>query len=297
MSAKSPSPGPGDHPITLAVGGVKRRYLVHVPPASAGLGPYPVVLMLHGLGATARWTLTETGWGDQADRAGFLAVFPEGAPPDPSKPVRFRTNPPFWNAGRPWGTPQRQAMDDVAFVGAVLDDVSARFPVDPRRVYVTGFSNGARMTFRLGEALGGRLAAIAPVAGHCPQENPRLEHPRPTLFLVGTADPLAPLAGGQVTSPWGTHHAPPVTETLAKWAAALGCPPEPATRRTSDGVEVLAYRPSNAGAELLVDLIEGLGHHWPGGKGQLAEAIAGRPRAEPRATEVIWDFFRRHPRP
>jgi polyhydroxybutyrate depolymerase len=281
--------------LTFGPGPVPRRCLVHLPPA-AGAAPLPAVLILHGAGGTATWTLDETGWDATADRAGFVAVLPEGARADPTRPPGFLQNPQAWNAGAPQRLPDQPDVDDVAFLDAVLDELPRRYPLDPRRVFVTGFSNGAGMAFRLGAERSERFAALAPVAGHCWQVDPHPTRALPTLYLVGDADPLVPLEGGEVVSPWGGVPTlkPPVSETVARWAAALGCPPAPARREQGDGLRTTVYGPGRDGAELVVTVVEGLGHHWPGGRGQLSRQIAGPPSPRPRANELIWDFFRDH---
>ena len=286
--------GPGSHLLGLSVGGYRRRYLVHVPP-QAREALLPVVLMLHGVGGSARWTLLETGWAGKADREGFVAVFPEGLPADPSRPARLRTNPYVWNTGLGQWSRRRTAVNDEEFLSAVLDDLPRRVSMDPARVLVTGFSSGAAMAFRLAAALSPRLTAVAPVAGYCPLERPRLEKPLSTAYLIGTADPLVPLEGGEAHSPWGgVLVRPAVWESLGKWAGALGCSPRPRLVRQEGDLREMVYDPGPAGAELLVYLIEGLGHHWPGGKGQWDEATAGKHKASPRATDLIWDFFKAH---
>src|SRR5512136_1994996 len=73
---------PGDHARSVKVGEVSRSYTVHVPPAYDGVAPVPVVLMLHGGGGTGKAAAEETGWSAKADREGFIAVYPEGTPPD-----------------------------------------------------------------------------------------------------------------------------------------------------------------------------------------------------------------------
>jgi polyhydroxybutyrate depolymerase len=280
--------------FTLAEGHLRRRYVVHAPPGVAEGRPLPVVVMLHGAGATAEWTLDETRWGETADREGFLVVLPEATRADPDRPPDFLRNPQVWNSGPP-AVPQGQpGADDVGFIDHVLDDLARRFPVDARRVHLSGFSNGAAMVFRLGAERAARFAALAPVAGHCRVEEPRPEPPRPTLYLVGTNDPLVPLEGGPMVSPWGgSEERPPVAHTLCRWAAALGCPPAP-VRRGEDGVQVEEYPPGAAGAALTAYFIDGLGHHWPGGRGLLNRRLAGPTSDRVRANEVLWEFFRPH---
>ncbi len=287
---------PGTHRLFIPWDGRKRRALVHVPPGYQAGRPTPVVLMLHGAGATARWTIQQTEWTDKADAEGFLAVFPEGVPADPSKPQAFSSNPLLWNDGsarRPLGTHE---IDDVGFLRALLDDLESHLTLDPRRVFATGFSVGGGMAFRLGAELADRVAAIAPVAANCWVEKPKPVRPVSALYLLGTDDPLVPLRGRHVRSPLGyVIRKPPVMESIQRWAQALDAPTTPQVLQDCDGVRVERYGPGKDGAELIVCLILGLGHHWPGGKGLLTQYDVGPPSDKVRATDALWEFFRTHP--
>jgi polyhydroxybutyrate depolymerase len=77
---------------------------------------------------------------------------------------------------------------------------------------------------------------------------------------------------------------------------ALGCPPEARRTRSESGIDISEYGPCRNDAGLLAYVIDGLGHHWPGGRGRLNRRFAGVPSDRVRANDVIWDFFRRHPR-
>jgi polyhydroxybutyrate depolymerase len=180
----------------------------------------------------------------------------------------------------------------VAFLAALLDDAAARAGVDPARVCLGGFSNGAGMAFRAAAELADRFAAVAPVAGYCRVE-PRPVRPVPTLYVVGTHDPLVPVRGGEVRSPWQHRlvRRPPVAETLERWATAIGCGPVPVVESAAAGVRVEAYP---GPVEFRAVYVEGLGHHWPGGRGQLNHRIAGPPSPALDATPAVWEFFRRH---
>ena len=157
----------GDCAYTLKVGEFTRHYTVHIPPGYNGKHPLPIVIMLHGGGGTSKGAAEETGWDVKADRENFLAVFPNALARDPEKPGSFSKNPQLWNDASDRFYPRQKAPDDVAFLNAMLDELCAKFFVDERRIYVTGFSNGASMTFRFGAAAAKRLAAIAPAAGAC----------------------------------------------------------------------------------------------------------------------------------
>lgn len=283
------------HVQFLSWSGVTRRYLIHAPAGWDGHTRLPVVVMLHGAGGTASWTLKETKWAAHADTHRFWLVLPDGMPVDPSRPPKFLSNPQVWNDGGMGGLAARARHDDVGFLGAVLDDIERRHGLDPRRIYATGFSNGAAMTFRLATELSPRLAAIAPVAGHCKIEHPHPARPVPTLFMIGDSDPLVPFLGGQVVSPWTKEVGvrPPIEGSLERWAKAINCQPTAQVVEDQDGVRVYRYPPNEGGAEMVVYTIAGLGHHWPGGLGRLKKSIAGEPSGKVQANEIIWEFFKR----
>jgi polyhydroxybutyrate depolymerase len=300
--------------ISLDVGVTHRHYLLSGG-STASAKPVPLVVFLHGTGATADWADHETGWSRVAEREGFALAIPEALPPDPTTPPKFLTNPPHWNDG----TDEKAYSDsptvlhntsDVTFLTAVIDDATRRAGVDSRRVFVSGFSNGAAMTFRLAVELSNRIAAIAPVAGHCWIPEPRSARPIPTLYVVGSADPLIPLRGGEARSPWQHHfvHLPPVVETLEKWARTIGCEPVP-RKEERLGLPSSRYLferfPALAKDSVRVDtypgpvlfrsvVIDGLGHHWPGGKGGFNHRIAGPQVDTVNGTELVWDFFTHH---
>jgi polyhydroxybutyrate depolymerase len=279
--------------LTHNFGSTPRRALLHLPAGHAGRMPLPLIVVLHGTGATPAWTLEETRWHDTADECGFALLVPEGTCPDPTEPPGFLNNPPLWNDGLDRSWLPSVASDDVAFLDELLDEVLANFPLDSRRLFVTGFSNGAGMAFRLGAELSHRLAALAPVAGHLGLVNPRPAVALPTLYLIGTADPLLPLQGGEVVMPWTGQRVqrPSVSDTLLRWAEGLGCPLTGELLRDRDGVRIERYGPGRDGAALRVWYIDGLGHHWPGGSGGVSRRLAGSPSDRVKANEVIWDFF------
>jgi polyhydroxybutyrate depolymerase len=286
-------PGPGDYNLSLKVGDLERHYLVHVPMRGDGKSPMAMVIMLHGGGGTAETAKASTGWIAKSDQEGFIIVFPEATRRDPSQPASFLRNPPVWNDGSGRGPAWRRDADDIGFINALIDDILARFTVDPKRIYVTGFSNGASMTFRVGMELSQRVAAIAPVSGILWVRDPAPLRPVPMLYLIGTRDPLNPLEGGEVKTPWGrTVTNPPIRESILAWARMLGCPPEPKVVLDQNGVKAVSYGPGKEGSEVLFYTIQGMGHAWPGGKAVLSEKIAGKGSDEIKAVDVIWDFFK-----
>jgi len=291
----------GDHDFTLRVGALDRRFTVHVPPGYDGRTPLPVVVMLHGGGGSSKGAATETGWGAKADVAGFLAVFPNALPEDATKRSSFGRNPQLWNDGSDRFHPGQIPPDDVAFLTAMLDRVQATFSVDPRRIFFTGFSNGASMTFRVGAELAPRIAAIAPVAGACWRETVMLARPVPMLYLTGTADPLNLIEGGVPKLATGgsdkirAKPKPPVRDSILKWASAVGAPVTPHATTEANGVRTETYGPGRDGAEVIYVSVEGLGHTWAGGRSLLPAFLVGARSDKLSATDLIWEFFIQHP--
>jgi polyhydroxybutyrate depolymerase len=82
-----------------------------------------------------------------------------------------------------------------------------------------------------------------------------------------------------------------VVETLEKWARAIGCQTVPRTESDAGGMRVDTYPGPVAFRSVVID---GLGHHWPGGKGGFNHRIAGNPVDTVDGTELVWTFFREH---
>ncbi len=288
-----------------------RDYLLHTPSSPVGL-----VVLLHGKGGTAEWADGETGWSALAGQENFALAIPEGLRVNPNHPSKFLSNPQYWNDGSETDfnefkrllngeqldshehfsafhrneTPVNSTRD-VVFLTAVIDDVAVRLGGELSNVFVTGFSNGAGMTFRFASERAERITAIAPVAGHCWVESPKPSRFVPTLYIVGAADPLIPFRGGDVRSPWTSRlvRRPPVSQTLERWARAIGCDIIPVLESEAAGVRTEFY---TGPIPYRCVTIEGMGHHWPGGKGQLNPRIAGSPSNAFSATIQIWNFFR-----
>jgi polyhydroxybutyrate depolymerase len=271
--------------IELEAGGRVRRALV----SRAGSGRTPAVIMLHGAGGTAGIAVTQTRWERMGNVTGFLTAFPEGTARDPAQPAEFRRNPQTWNDGSARGHVARAAVDDVGFVAALIDVLCAGFGADPAAIFLTGFSNGASLAFRSAAELPGRIRALAPVAGHC-WVDPPAGSATPLLYLIGDSDPLNPIEGGEVATPWGGQERHPAPRrSFERWIRAGGC--EIAGRHQEGPIEWT----DAAGCEvsMRMGIIAGHGHIWPGGPRLLPQRLVGRGVSGLDATEIIARFFTR----
>jgi polyhydroxybutyrate depolymerase len=276
-----------------------RHYLVHVPRHHHGA--MPVVLMLHGAGGHSRNAMRQAALARFADERDFLAVAADGTPPRTELPPQFIANPQVWNDGSARGHAYDRGVDDVAFLATVLDEVAGRHHVDPARIYAMGFSNGGSMAFRLAAEMPESIAAIAAVAGH-PFARPRPKtRPVPALCVGGTADPLTPLTGGDIRLPWGgSLTQPPYVESIGWWAHAGGCEDDPVREKVAPGVERLVWRGADThcetGCQVVLYLVEGAGHVWPGGVSFMPDILVGTDPGTLDATTAALDFLLAHSR-
>lgn len=277
------SPPIGDSEHTLIYAGIERSYVLHIPPDYDPSQPVALVLAFHGITLDAYEMMRISGLNTQADEVGFVAVYPNAS-------GRQRS----WNGGHCCGEAARDNIDDVGFVRAIIEEISASLSIDPRRIYATGFSNGAILAYRLACEMPDQIAAIAPVSATQALEDVqscRPSRPVPVIHFHGTDDEPNPYDGG--VTPGGVHFMP-VAEAIQFWVDFNSCPPEPQRSESGSIIHDL-YTPCQQNVSVELYTIVGGKHAWPGG-----EAVSqrmGEPNMEISATALIWEFFLAHPMP
>ena len=248
---------PGDHIRTLKVDGRDRSYLVHIPKKYDEKTPTPVVLALHGAAMNGPMMAVFCGLNKKADEAGFIAVYPSG-----TGMGIFLT----WNAGGHRG--QRSCRRRCLY-SSILDDLGSVVKVDPKRVYATGMSNGGMMCYRLAAELSDRIAAVAPVAGTMAIEKADPKRPVPMIHFHGTADTFVPFNGPGKGTPKFIQFKS-VEDSIQTWVKIDGCDEKPEIvalpDKANDGttIERKTYGHGKDGAEVVLVVIKGGGHTWPG---------------------------------
>jgi polyhydroxybutyrate depolymerase len=274
---------------TIEVDGRERTYRQHVPP-DAGDDAMPLVVVLHGGLGSAEQAEAAYGWNEVADRERFVVAHPDGL-------------------HRAWvvsdgccGPPVTDGVDDVAFIEAMIDEISEELTIDPDRVHVSGMSNGGMMAYRLACDTT-RFAAIGPVGatllGACPDPSPTS-----VLHIHGTEDVSVPFGGGPGARDNGGEgrspldlDGPSAPEVAAMWRDVDGCD-EPSVETDGAITVTAATCPDGRAVELIA--VDGAGHQWPGAaRSRWAERVLGLdpPSDELDATETLWAFFAAQPRP
>lgn len=282
----------GRRTIQIAHDGQNRSYVLHVPP-SLGAGPWPLLLELHGRGIDATQFDRLTGFGSLADEQGFVLAMPSALGE-------------LWNDGRSHSPKWPAEPDDVGYLVAVIDDVSARLAIDPGRVYVAGMSNGAVMAGRLACERAERIAGLAQIAGTAGAgfaAGCRPSRPVPVLNIHGAADRYAPYEGGNrhgfrarvvLRSPSGPGVG--VDEWASFWVVANGALEGPVVTSLPPDTTIRTWRGSSHESDVAFYRIEGGGHTWPGSRFPLPALLFGPTSRTFDATKLIWEFLARHSR-
>ncbi len=249
---------------TIHADSVDRTYRVYRP--SREIARPGLVIVLHGSFGGGFQAETSTGFDVEADRLGWVAVYPDGVADG-------------WDAfgsGPTWGS--HPGADDVTFIRTLIDHFEATDEVDPNRVYVTGHSRGGMATYFLGCKLSGIVAAIAPVSGNMATASGSadvpcsLASPVSVLAIHGTSDGTIPMEGGKVDIVFS-----PMADVIARWRVMDNCSAPAAT--SVEGINTTTSWTCAGAVEVVTRIVAGGCHCWPGD-----------------ASRVIADFFVAHPR-
>lgn len=265
--------------LSLRHDGEKRTYLLHIPPEYTDAEEVPLVIALHGGLGNARNIEEQSNLPALSDEKGFILCSPNGL---------HRT----WNAGGCCGKAVDNNVDDVGFIAALIDELTAQYSIDLRKIYITGMSNGAFMSYRLACELSDKIAAIAPVAGSMAVDDCNPTNPVSIIHFHSEVDANVPLEGGVGTGV-SDHYNPPVDSVISHWAASNGC--TTSEEISTSSLSILYHRGGVDSSEVVLYITADGGHSWPGG-------TAPRKKADPPsgtldANALMWECFVKHPKP
>ena len=289
---------------TIEVDGHPRKFIVYMPDRRPVTGPrVPVVFMFHGSSGDGEQFLRISGWREQADATGLVAVFPTGLRYHVLDSGRLSTK---WNEFslasqvdldvRPPGYPDDAPWpaNDVGFVMTMMGDMGGQFQIDRQRVYASGFSNGAGFAARLAVERSDVFAAAAFSAGALPAAQTPAR-PIPTWLTLGTLDdrvlartdpPLAELP----LDPLEILAQPPLADTIGAQVATAGLDTSDFSVVSDPHSTGFRWPPVGSGTDgglFRFTMLDGLDHHYPNGHNNLADFDAA---------PEFWEFFRTHPR-
>ncbi|PAY09886.1 polyhydroxybutyrate depolymerase [Bradyrhizobium sp. UFLA03-84] len=282
---------------SLLVNGTTRTFVLQAPATR----PAPLVIVLHGKTQSSADMMTRTSWPLIAKRDGFAVAYPDGlnhAWAD-SRPHQRRA-----------GNPPPEGTDDVAFITQLIAKLVGDGTADPRRIYVTGISNGGAMAMTLVCERADLFAAAASVIMNLTDESARAcrpQRPVPMLLMNGTADPLIPDQGGRGTSRFAVDGFWSTERTLQFWRRTNGCATGDAAttdlpdRNPSDQSTVTRIETNcPQGRDVVLYRVNGGGHRMPGNFpdahfAKLATTLLGPQNGDIDGADTIWAFFMRFP--
>jgi len=285
-STSAPDAGPDAGPQCAADAGptCARPYFTKAPTGYVAGTPAPLLVMFHGYAASG--PIEENFYlhfAALAEAKGFLYAFANGTPDSKGNL--------FWNATDACCNYENIAVDDVAYAKAIIDDMSAKYTVDPKRIFLFGHSNGGFLAHRIACEMAPRIAGIVSLAGAVWKDGSKCQPTAPIaiLQLHGDRDSVILYDGGP-PSPSTSPRYPSARETAALWAARNGC--TGALQATGALHDLEGLIP---GAETKVEAYAGC----PAGAVELW-TIQGGEHIPPLTTnwaEPVWSFLAAHPRP
>jgi polyhydroxybutyrate depolymerase len=257
--------------FNMEFGGVQYGYIVHLPPSYDGTKRTPLVLNWHGYTSNAAQQQAFSVMDPVSDEDGFIVVYPNS--PDNS-----------WNAGTccAFNAPNR---DDIGFARALVDQISSQACVDSKRIYTTGMSNGAFMSYRLACEAADLFAASAPVAGKIGVPGCAPTRPVPLTAFHGTADGLVAYDTGALSADNMS-----VPDTVKHFADLDGCKKGPDQSYQNGTVTCQKWSECDGNVSVELCTAEGEGHCWPGQPG----CPFGAATTDVDASRRIADFFKQY---
>jgi polyhydroxybutyrate depolymerase len=268
----------------LSHNGYSRPYVIYRP---EHLSSHPaVVFMLGGIRSTAQSTSQDFGWIPEADRNGFIVVFPEPVATRPRDPTDRKDNVTFWemNGSRTHQSGQgMMPVDDDGYLMAVLYQVLHHDHPDRKRIFFAGFSSGSGMVQLFASRHPKEVSAIVAVATPLMDPPSRIVRPVPILYMHGDDDEQ--LSGFEIHRP---NFATTPHGNWLTWGYLDGCHIQTA-EKTNWGVQFV-WQDCKSHAIVVGDFVANLAHEWEGSLD--SRDNPARPlKSHLNFTDMAWQFF------
>lgn len=278
----------GEFTTVIKIEGYYRKYILYLPKYYRSSLNYPLVMVFHGGGGSAKQIKNYTRFNKLADKENFIVVYPEAISKN-------------WNDGR---TGEKISdRDDVKFISILLDTLIKTYSVDTNRIFATGISNGGFFSIYLAYKLSHKILGVAPVTANIPEnysKDFKTEYPVSLLLINGTKDPLVKYEGGEIGFGENTKRGRSVStdETIKIWTRNNNCQNSVKAEKMDDKdpddgcvAEKYTYDMCDLKSKVILVKIKNGGHTWPGAKPYLPKILIGRTCMDFHATEIIWEFF------
>jgi len=241
----------------------------------------PLLLVLHGFGVSSSLLIAKAGLDRLADEKKFAYLAPEG--------TRDSLGRPFWNAGKSCCNLEQLPVDDVKRLRDLLDENRSNPAIDPKRVFLIGYSNGGFMAQRLACDVGDRIAGVVSVAGAAPSADVPCTQASAlaVVEIHGDADPVVHFQGGTVFDRTDVQAHASAPDTVNFWAQRLSCKH---SARAAESIDLEPHLPDRETSVQRFEDCRGAVELWTVKGGGHYVAL------QPPAIDAIWSFLRAHPK-
>lgn len=280
-----------------------RTYWLHVSPSYDGSKAVPLVIVFHGSTLynsrypfsffRSSWMENYTEFSKKANEKGFIVVYANAKLLiyDPLCTPIFGEEKSYdynfgWIPSLGW-----KYVDDIGFIHDLIDIMKQEYTINSSRIYATGMSAGAFMSYSVGAYLSDEVAAIAPDAGTI---GGRTDISDPFSYIPAPKNPVSVIAFHSTVDPNvpydGSNFFVSVNTSISFWVEHNGCNPTPEINTSASGKVIReTYTNGENGTEVVLYTFKYGGHIWPGNSWW-------DPVNEISATDLIWDFFADHPK-
>ena len=204
-----------------------RPYRIVLPDASMSSAGYPVIIYLHGYTSSSLAVERFMGLTSAAKSKGVISIFPEG--------TIDAWGATFWNATPACCNFFDSKVNDSEYLRNLIDEISAKYLIDKRRIYLAGHSNGGFMANRMACEHSDQIAGIVSVAGaiFSDVKDCKATQPVSVLQVHGIQDPVITYESGNLNG----QPYPSANQTVKSWAKINGCKVGPIKSKKNLGIE------------------------------------------------------------
>lgn len=249
----------------MKINGRERKYLIHIPSDYSNSEPAPLVLALHGGGGSARSFKQKTSFDRVAENENFIIVYPDGT----GRNKYFLHT---WNTGLNPNYANKQEINDVNFLTQLINYLKQAYTINDSEIYMTGHSNGAKMTYRFAAEHPEILAGIAPVSGSIgirkDKDGPPITIPDPSsplsvIHIHGKKDEYVPYNGGKGKSILGTRYDLSANASVSFWIENNNCSTTPEIEKSKNGsIQLERYKEGENHTTVTLITLKNAGHSW-----------------------------------
>ncbi len=277
----------GEYVYKMSIDGQERYFKIYIPQGFNFKIKNPVVFALHGGGGDMEIQSNESYYHQQssADKFGYLVVFPNGH--SKFKSGKLAT----WNAGTCCGSAIENKIDDVKFLSSIIELLKNKLNIDSQKVFFTGMSNGAMMSYKMACEKSDLVKAIMPVAGTDNTIECKPTKPVSVFHIHAKDDDHVLFTGGfgkNAKKDASTKEYNSVDHSIKKWVKFNSCPEKPKKVLDVEGASCDLYSPCKNGTVVKLCVTDQGGHSWPGGE----KPRGGKGSSAIDATKLMWELFK-----